>query len=345
MPLPCTLFRIPFITRRAILRITVLLGLLAILLVWGFRTMVSMPGASYRGALPPLSNFDRELCVSLQKDVEALAIEIGERNVARHDNLTSAAEFIVQELDAAGYKPRRLTYSVAGRDCSNVEAELPGSAKPGEILVVGAHYDSAEGSPGANDNASGVAGVLALARSFSDRKPARTIRFVFFVNEEPPFFQTGNMGSYVYAKECRSRNENIVGMLSLETIGCFSDTRHSQSYPPPLSLFYPSTGNFIAIVGNTASRPLVKLVVQVFRKQARFPTEGACLPGGIQGVAWSDHWAFWESGYPAAMITDTAPFRYRFYHTAEDTPDKLDFDRMARVVAGTAEVLEELARR
>jgi Zn-dependent M28 family amino/carboxypeptidase len=200
------------------------------------------------------------------------------------------------------------------------------------------------GSPGANDNGSGAAATLALARRVAGRNLPRTVRLVAFVNEEAGAFKTEAMGSLVYARQCRERNEKIVAMLSLETIGYYSTEPNSQSYPlPGLGALYPTTGNFIAFVGNFGSRALVRDVVGSFRKHARFPSEGAALPSAVPGIDWSDHWSFWQNGYPALMVTDTAPFRYPYYHLAQDTPDKLDYDRMARVVAGLRYVIEELA--
>ena len=195
-----------------------------------------------------------------------------------------------------------------------------GRSTPSEIVIVGGHYDSVAGCPGANDNASGTAAVLALARLFATSAPARTLRFAAFTNEEPPHFQTDAMGSRVCALNCRARSENVVAMLSLETIGFYSDAEGSQSYPPPFSLFYPSKGNFIAFVGNVGSRGLVRRAIRTFRERTPFPSEGAALPGFVPGVGWSDHWSFWREGYQAIMVTDTAPFRYPHYHTARPTP-------------------------
>ena len=240
---------------------------------------------------------------------------------------------------------RRLGYEVRGKTCHNLEVEIPGRQRPEEIVVVGAHYDSVPGCPAANDNGSGVAALLALARAFAQAEPARTVRFVAFVNEEPPFYYTSEMGSVVYANECRRRGDKVVAMLSLETIGCYRDDQGSQMYPPPMGLFYPSEGNFIAFVGNVRSRALVRECVAVFRGAAKFPSEGAALPGFIMGIGWSDHWSFWKAGYPAVMVTDTAVFRYPHYHSPGDTPDKLDYERMARVVAELEGVVRELAGR
>jgi Zn-dependent M28 family amino/carboxypeptidase len=247
-------------------------------------------------------------------------------------------------LTARGYQVKRQSYEVQGRNCDNLDAQVLGIGHADEIVLIGAHYDSVSGSPGANDNGSGVASLLALAKNLANKKFNRTLRFVAFVNEEPPYFQTARMGSAVYARRCRDRHEKIVAAISLETLGYYSDQKKSQNYPPPLGLMYPSTGNFIGFIGNVPSRPLVDEVVASFRRHAKFPSEKAALPAEIPGVGWSDQWAFWREEYPGLMITDTAPFRYPYYHTAEDTPDKLDFERLARVVDGLGGVLTDLAR-
>ena len=309
----------------------------------GTEVILRMPGESFSGKLPALTAAESELAKALRADVEQIAGKIGERNVAKHEKLVATASFLERSLSTAGYKVDRQTYAVRGRDCANLAVEIPGSSRSAETVVIGAHYDSVIGAPGANDNGSGVAGVLALARAFTGKKTARTLRFVFFVNEEPPWFQTEAMGSLVYAKRCRERKENIVAMLSLETIGYFSDEKDSQKYPAPFNLLYPSTGNFIGFVGDVKSGPLVSRVVTSFRKHAKFPSEGAAVPAEIVGVGWSDHWSFWQADYRALMITDTAPFRYPHYHAKDDTPDKLDYDRMTRVVFGLEKVIAELA--
>jgi Zn-dependent M28 family amino/carboxypeptidase len=330
-------------TRASWIRLGILTAILGLLLSWAGCTMIRMPLKSYAGALPPLTAGQIELRDRLKRGVEALAGEIGERNVFLPKKLQAAAEYIEGAFSTAGYKVIQHSYTVMGESCHNLEVEIPGTTRPQEIVIVGAHYDSVAGCPGANDNGSGVAALLALAEKFAGAQPLRTLRFVAFVNEEPPFFWTDNMGSRVYAKMLRERGDQVVAMISLETIGYYSDAQGSQQYPSPLSLVYPSTGNFIAFVGNIASRALVRDCITVFRQEAQFPSEGAALPQGLPGVGWSDHWSFWEEGYPALMLTDTAPFRYRQYHTEEDTPDKLDYERMARVVSGMEKVIESLA--
>jgi Zn-dependent M28 family amino/carboxypeptidase len=225
----------------------------------------------------------------------------------------------------------------------NSEGDGKGTALVAEVIVVGAHGDSVDGAVGANDNGSGVAAVLELARLFREAKPARTLRLVAFVNEEPPFFKTEQMGSRVYARRSKARGENVVAMFSLETIGYYSDRPGSQRYPFPLGFFYPSTGNFIAFVSNLSSRALLHEVLASFRRHAEFPSESVAAPAFIPGVDWSDHWSFWKEGYPALMVTDTAPYRYPYYHTVQDTPDKVDYERAARVATGLQGMLSELA--
>jgi hypothetical protein len=309
-------------------------------LLWWFG--MRMPGKNISSAAP-LSEAESALRAELIADVQTLAGEIGERNLLRYAQLTAAADFIEGSFTGAGLTPRRDTYELQGRACHNIEVEIPGERK--EVVVIGAHYDSVFGSPGANDNASGVAALLALARRFAGKPGGQTLRFVAFVNEEPPFFQTGQMGSFVYASRCQARGDKISAMLSLETIGYFSDAPRSQSYPAPaLGLAYPTTGNFIGFVGNFGSRALVRRAIGLFRAQKKVPSEGAALPAFIPGVAWSDQWSFWQCGYPAIMITDTAPFRYPHYHEASDTPDKLEYDRFALVVSGLEKTISELAK-
>jgi Zn-dependent M28 family amino/carboxypeptidase len=305
--------------------------------------MIRMPADSFKGPLPPLTEEQRVLEQELRASVQALAGQIGERNLFRYPQLVAAADYIRAALVKSGYDVRRHRYEVGGRLCENIEVEVRGKEQPDDIVVIGAHYDSVQGSPGANDNATGVAALLALARACAHAAPSRTLRFVGFTNEEPPFFQTRQMGSRVYAMRSRERREPIRLMLSLETIGYYSDEPKSQRYPFPFSFFYPSTANFIGFVSNTENAPWVKHLLTSFRRHAQFPSEGGALWEWVPGIAWSDHWAFWQTGYPAVMVTDTALNRYPHYHTGADTPDKVLYDRLARVVSGLQGVIAELA--
>jgi len=325
---------------RVLVVIVVLTGFAAL---GGWCTAVRMPGDSFTGPLPKLSTREGEHREALERHVQHLAGTLGERNANKPDALRAAAEYIEAELSKSGYEVARQPVPTHEQSFDNLEVSIEGGASKKEIVVIGAHYDSAEGAPGANDNGTGVAALLVLADAFAQKKPARTLRFVAFTNEEPPHFKSERMGSLVYARRCHERAESVVAMLSLETMGYYSDTEGTQKYPAPLSLVYPSQGDFIAVVGDISSRDLVHTVVESFRRNASFPSQGGALPGSLPGISWSDHWAFWEQGYPGVMLTDTAPFRYHDYHEATDTPDKVDYERLARVVSGLEPVIAELA--
>lgn len=279
----------------------------------------------------------------LKGHVEALAGDIGERHVGRPQALHAAEAYIAGEFAAIGYDVARQTYVAEGVASSNLEVAVPGGACASEIVLVGAHYDTVPGSPGADDNASGVAALIEIARALRGANCARTVKLVAFVNEEPPFFYWGEMGSRVYARAARARGEDIRVMLSLEMLGCYSDAPGSQAYPPLLGFFYPQAGNFIGFVSNLRSRRALREVVRAFRSASDFPAESLASPALVPGVSWSDQLSFWREGYRAVMVTDTAFYRYPHYHRATDTPEKLDYARMARVVEGLAGALRTLA--
>lgn len=304
--------------------------------------MMRMPGVS-RSEPPSLSAHQRQVARQLESDIRHLA-DLGPRHYRRPEALHEAAHWLDIQLRAAGYTPERQTFEVLGVPCSNLIVERHGDARPEEILVVGAHYDTEPSTPGADDNASGVAGLLTLARRLADVPMARTLRLVAFVNEEMPHFTTETMGSLRAARRSRKLGEDIVGMISLESIGYFSTMPDSQKYPLPLSLVYPDTANFIGFVSNLDSRHLVRQAIGTFRNHAQLPSEGAVLPEFIPGVGWSDHSSYWRYGYPAIMVTDTAPFRNPNYHRAGDTPDTLDYLRMTHVVLGMEVVIRELVQ-
>lgn len=305
--------------------------------------VTGMPGKSHKGPLPPLSAEEKLLRDRLERQVQILAGDIGERSLWNEAGLQAAADYIRSAFEGEGWAVTEQPYPAEGKQVRNIEAAKPGVARPQEIVVIGAHYDSLAGTPGANDNASGTAALLELARLLKGRPLARTVRLVAFVNEEPPFFYTDVMGSRVYSRRARERNENVVAMLSLETIGYYTDRPGSQSYPAGLGLLYPDTGNFIAFVGNLSSRGLLRRAIRAFRNSTPFPSEGGTVPGWVMGAGWSDHWSFWKEGYRAIMVTDTALFRYPYYHSAQDTPDKVRYEPMARVVNGLAHVIADLA--
>lgn len=200
-------------------------------LLLGKAPVVRLPGESFRGALPKLTEDEARLAKSLRHSVEKLASDIGERNLSEYKHLCDAANWLEKSLTDSGYEVARQIFKVDGRDCSNLIVQRPGKTHPDEIVLIGAHYDSALGTPGANDNGSGTAALLELAKRFSKIEPERTLRLVFFVNEEPPHFQSETMGSLVYARRCKERQENLTAVLSLETIGYYSDEEGSQNYP------------------------------------------------------------------------------------------------------------------
>jgi len=270
---------------------------------------------------------------TLKDDVATIARDIGERNLYRYESLQAAMDFIEGRFRACGWTPERQTYEARGKTFANIEVELRGRGQSAEIVVVGAHYDTVRGSPGANDNGSAVAALFALAAAFAKRQIAQTLRLVAFVNEERPFLRTSKMGSRVYAKRSRERGERVLGMLSLETLGYCSEVKGSQK----LSLggwLLPPRGDFIALVANRASRPLLAMVERTFPEQAGLTCRGIVLPTHFPGAWSSDHWSFWKEGYPALMVTDTAPLRYPYYHKPEDTPDKVNYPWLFRVVKG-----------
>ena len=301
--------------------------------------MTSVPGRAHSGPLPPLTAGQGELARRLQTHVRAIASV--PHNVGYPEELERSARYIEAMLAGLGYQVRRQPFQAAGVEVRNLEAVIEPAAPDARTLVVGAHYDSCCDAPGANDNGTGSAAILELARLLADLrgKSSLRIRLVLFVNEEPPFFKTEQMGSLVYAKALKQTGEPVLGMMSLETIGYYSDAPGSQHYPPPLGLLYPKTGNFIAFVGLTSSRAFVRKTVAAFRAAAPFPSVGGTAPAAVPGIDWSDHWSFEQVGIPALMATDTAPFRYPYYHTPSDTPDKIDYERLARVVSGLERVV------
>lgn len=307
--------------------------------------MFAMPGEVTDETPRPVCEDHETLVRDLQETVEALASDFGERHLhGREAALDRTVRYLEDRLKLHGLSPRRQTYVVDHQEVHNIVVEFKGLLRPRDVVVVGAHYDSAMGTPGANDNASGVAATLALAcRMASRARPPSTVRFVFFVNEEPPYFQTDYMGSHVYAAAAAERGDDIQAMMAIETIGYYSDRSGSQHYPEGIGAGFPDVGNFVAFVGNLKSSALVKRSIKLFRDHGGFPSQGVALPEKVPGVGWSDHWSFWRHGYRAFMVTDTAPYRYEHYHTREDTPDKLNYERMAQVVDGLDAVVRGLS--
>ena len=279
----------------------------------------------------------------LRSHVYRLADEIGERNVFIPEALHAAEDYIRQTWEAQHYDVVAQEYTVKGVRSANLEVTREGTDPDSPILLVGAHYDSVIGAPGANDNGSGVACLLELSRMFCAIEPRHSVRFVAFVNEEPPFFFSGKQGSQRYAKAARKRGDDIRLMIALETIGYYRDEPGSQNYPPFFRYFYPDRGDFISLVSNFRSRRLMRRLAKAFRRSSDFPLEHVATFAAVPGVAWSDHLSFWRQGYKALMVTDTAFYRYPYYHTAEDTAEKLDYKRLAVLTEGLFGGIHQLA--
>ncbi len=306
---------------------------------------LGLPGKRFEGPSPPVTRAEADLAQRLRRHVVAIASE--PHNIAHYAALEKSAAYIEAELSALGYTPERQVYEADGHAVRNIEVVLspPGATAATQSLVIGAHYDSAGIAPGANDNGTGTAAVLELARLLNGAPLAdKRLRLVLFVNEEPPYDRTPDMGSVRHAKGLEAKGERVAGMLSLETLGCFSDKPGTQEYPAPFGLIFPNKANFIAFVAMPGSRAFLQEVVGAFRSHTQFPTIGGTAPDQIDGIGWSDHWSFWKLGYPAVMVTDTALFRYRHYHKATDTPDKVDYDKLARITFGLEQTIRDLLR-
>ncbi len=327
-----------------------LLALAALLvLVW---LVSSMPGSSGTGAAPDARQ--RELAARLEAHVRALALDIGPRHRARQGSLAAAANYIESAWRAAGHEVRRVPYERGGELGHNLEIELSAPRAGGALVIAGAHYDTVPESPGADDNASGVAALLELAQLLPPRLAAaergaeaagvrRGLRLLAFADEEGPYEL---MGSHFYAQQLGREGHRVAAMLSIEMIGHFSDEAGSQTYPiAPLGWIYPERANFIAFVGNLSSRALVRDCVRVFRGASALPSEGVAAPELLRDIRRSDHASFWSIGAPALMVTDTSNFRYAHYHQPSDLPQQLDFSRMAQVVDGLSAILSDLALR
>ena len=281
---------------------------------------------------------------ALAAHVRALAAEIGERHLHKDDTLQRAADYITTSWEGAGLEVKRQQFAAGDQNAANLLVEFPGQGDCAEIVLFGAHYDTVPGSPGANDNGSGVAALLELGRRLQGCPLRRRVRLVAFANEEPPYYRSDWMGSMVHARAAREQGEKITAMFSLETIGYYSDEPDSQKFPAPLlGRMYPDTGNFIAFVTHLKDAFLLRRALDAFRRAGTLPVEGLTAPAWVPGIDWSDHWSFWQQGYPALMITDTAPYRYPWYHSAEDTPEKLDYPRLARLVAGLDRLAKKMA--
>jgi hypothetical protein len=321
-------------------------GFASLMLAKEMGNMFKLPGKSSTASPHPLSTEEESIRSAMHDHVYYLAGTLGARSWQRPNNLVKAAHYIEDHWKKLGFSVQSQEYQIDGianQTFRNLEIEIKGSSKPDEIIVVGAHYDSVLTCPGANDNASGVAAILEMAHVMKESAPAKTIRFVAFVNEEPPFFSSTKMGSAVYANRAKESGENIIAMLSVETIGYYSDEPNSQRFPQLMQMTEPNKGNFICFVSNEQSRDLNIRCLETFRKTTEFPAEGIAAPEQAEAIDFSDQMYFWKNGYRGLMITDTAMFRYPHYHEPTDTPDKVNYERAARVTLGLTKVVADLA--
>lgn len=268
--------------------------------------------------------------------VKYLSEEIGERSYHDPRKLGKVADYIEALFREYGLDVKKQPFKYRNETYFNVITEVRGFEVPdAPIIVIGAHYDTVSGSPGADDNASGVAGLLEIARLASRKPPKRTVRFVAFCLEEPPAYMTRHMGSYVYAQSLSKEGVNVKGMIALEMLGFYRDYKGSQEFPSSLlRLFFPSAANFISFVGDLQSKSFTKEVESAFKAISSFPVETLNTLAVVPGVDFSDHRNFWKFGYPAFMVTDTAFYRNANYHEQGDTAETLDYSRMADVVTG-----------
>ncbi len=283
--------------------------------------------------MPKDSEFRKaEVKRNLQRHVEHLSQRIGERHLWKNGSLNRAAKYIESVMRSHGYEVIEQSYACYGKTVSNLIVEKEGDEK--RMLVVGAHYDTVPGTPGADDNASGVAGLLELARLHRLSSGRQTLVFAAFANEEPPCFGSSAMGSMVYARDLKEKKAPVEAMISLEMIGYFSEET-IQKYPlPGMSLFYPKRGDYIGVVGNFHSSRYVSFFKRGIRRHSFIKSRSLVAPEFFGGINLSDNYSFWHYGFRAIMVTDTSFFRNRNYHLETDTIDTLDFDRMTEVVRG-----------
>jgi len=324
-------------------RFLIFVAILVALLTAGVCWMTTAGEAPVIGPRRTLTEDEEKIGEKLQMHVRELSFQIGPRSNRHSTTLRQTAEYIDASLASFGYRVTSEAFTSQSQKLHNVIAERRGSTKPDDILLLGAHYDSYRRSPGANANASGVAVLLELARVLRNDNPTRSIRLAFFANGERPFLGTEGSGSFNHATGARARSEDIRLMVCLDTIGYYSDKEGSQSFPFPLNLRYPSTGDFLAIIGGLKRRDLVTKIVTRWAEISAVPAYGGALPGWFPGVLRSDHEIFESLGYPAVLLTDTAENRWRDARTVYDKFPYLDYKSLAQIVTSLEALTLELA--
>jgi Zn-dependent M28 family amino/carboxypeptidase len=271
----------------------------------------------------------------MQSDVNFLCGLTPSRNNEHVTSLDSSAQYILSELKRSGYEPVEQPYTANGKTYKNIICSF--GPKDAERLIVGAHYDVCGEQQGADDNASGVAGLLEIARTLKKQNPVLSYRIdmVFYTLEEPPHFRESTMGSAIHAKYLHDNNIKVIGMICLEMIGYYSEEKHSQHYPAGfMKLFYPTQANFIAVVGKTGQGGFLRKIKRGIISSCGIDVRSINAPKFIPGIDFSDHLNYWNYGYEAVMITDTSFYRNDNYHQSSDVPSTLSFEKMAEVVKG-----------
>jgi len=285
--------------------------------------------------------FDQQIVLkNLYRHVEYLSVKIGERHLWKEGSLERAADYIESIFQVERYAVTRQNFTAYGKEVCNILVDNEGKEKG--LAIVGAHYDTVPGSPGADDNASSIAVLLELARLIQGIPTNKRIIFAAFVNEESPCFGTEKMGSMVYAKHLKEKGLPVEIMLSLEMLGYFRN-EESQRYPfSAMKFIYPRSADFLAVVGNYESSNYISFIKKEIRKNASINVRSMIVPAQVGGINRSDNSSFWENGFRAVMLTDTANYRNKNYHQETDTIDTLNFNSMAEIVKGLYHTLQLL---
>jgi hypothetical protein len=313
-------------------------GLLCLLLAaWAIITQPLFSHSPVRNDIPPVDSS------KLETHVRTISEKMFPRDPGHQENLDRVAEYIRHAFASANGIVSDQPFDVKGKTYRNIIADFGPETR--EMIIVGAHYDAVEDTPGSDDNAGGIAGLLELAGLLGKTKPARRVELVAYTLEEPPYFGTKFMGSAVHAESLKRQNKSVHLMISLEMIGCFSDVPGSQEMPSSLiKPFYPNRGDFIAVVGKIGHGGIVRRVKRAMRSASNLPVYSLNAPRFLPGIDFSDHVNYWDAGYKALMITDTAFYRNARYHTIKDTPDTLDYRRMTRVIQGVYAAILDFAQ-
>jgi Zn-dependent M28 family amino/carboxypeptidase len=324
---------------RIVLILAVLLGLSGFALV----RMTRLVDRGWKGPLGPLNEVETELSQKLAERVQFLSSTLGQHNAAKAGSLERATSYLVEELTHMDYEPQLESFSVRATQVSNVIVEITGVGSSTRTILVGAHYDSYLRSPSANSSCSGAAALLELLRLRAGAPLPCTLRVVFFANGEYPFTGTDGMGAAHHAREARARGDDLVVVICLDSVGAYSADPNSQRFPFPLNVVYPDTGDFLAAWCEPSARDTMLRFVDAWSAQARFPLEAGAMPAWFPGMTAGDQRPFAEAGFPALLLTDTGKLRYPLLRTAGDQPNRLDYARLARVVAGLEGTLRALA--